>query len=494
MIENLVCHQDIDDMIDKWIELPRKTRKRKEYSPKDNCISRVSQNGEKLYTMCEMDPLQRLPHTYKGLLERKPNNNALLYYIVPSVDGKKHGFGEIHFGGVHDGLVYSTHWNNDIPAKQGFLYNKNTSEVLCLINGSEVTLFDDTTGPRWEVIDKDNGERWEGLSFKGSPCGVGEYYDSDNHLIYSGLCVNYFWEGYGRSYFPAETEDHRPSLACEGMWCHGSLVGDGDRYDVRGNHLPKGLLLNGRIYKTRLVLAGARDLSLTHCFLEELVIGSNSLNSVRTINLELFRLLRSFVVGDNSCSQCTRLLISHNSELESIVIGDYSFSSYGNAIDLLLSESASIVAQNKSVSIRDVAKLREIRIGFGAFSDFCGFAIADAPRLTTLLFGRVRGAEASLRYSCCFFYCQELCLRRLPDLREVEIGDFSFYHTSSVLFYRLPSLTSIRVGQACFFRSLGRQGRLELFQLPSLTSFDCSKQAFASVFSIVLHRRVWRSP
>ena len=60
-----------------------------------------------------------------------------MYYIVPICNGKKQGYGEIHFGGEYDALVYSTSWINDIRSNKGFVYNRITSKVLCLVDDCE---------------------------------------------------------------------------------------------------------------------------------------------------------------------------------------------------------------------------------------------------------------------------------------------------------------------------------------------------------------------
>ena len=407
-----------------------------------------------------------------------------MYYMVSICNGKKQGYGEIHFGGEYDDFVYSTSWINDIRSNKGFLYNKKTSKVLCLVNDSGTVVFDEKEHPEWEILDKDNGERWEGLSYRGSPCGFGEYYDENNNLVYRGMCVDFCWEGYGQSFFP-QLEAAKPQLACEGMWCHGSLLGPAHRFDLRGNSLQTRLLLNHKMYDASLVLRG-NDFSMTSCFLEELVVASNSLNTIQTINLSLFGRLRRFIVGDHSCTKCRRLLVAHNSALTTIRIGDYSFSEYGNSLDLLLSDSNAILRKRKSFLIRDVPQLERVQIGVGSFSDFCEFSVTEAPQLTSIGFGRVGQQEKQRWISCCFFYCSRLFLKGLPRIETVKIGDYSFYHASSVLFRDLPKLLLLIVGSGCFFRSLRSKGRLVLQDLPSLVAFSSLEQSFACINSLTI--------
>ena len=407
-----------------------------------------------------------------------------MYYIVPISNGKKEGYGEIHFGGEYDDIVYSTSWTNDIRSKKGFVYNKKTSQVLCLIDDGDPLYFDETDGPQWEILDKDNGERWEGMAYRGSPCGFGEYYDENNYLIYRGMCVDFYWEGYGKSFFPRTLGD-QPQLASEGMWCHGSLLGLADRFDLFGNALLKGLLLNQEMYESSLVIQGS-DFSMASCFVEELVVANNSLNTIQSINLSVFSLLRRFIVGDNCCRKCRRLLLAHNSALTTILIGDHSFTTHGNSLELLLSDSNAILRKRKAFLLRDLPRLEILQIGVGSFSDYCEFSITEVPKLISIGFGRSGQQEKQIGISCCFFYCSRLFLKEMPQIKTVKIGDYSFYHTNSVLFCNMPKLLFIIVGNGCFFRSLHYKGRLVLQNLPSLIAFTSLEESFVSIHSLTI--------
>ena len=425
-------------------------------------------------------------------LRREPSlrHDIPMYYIVPICNGKKQGYGEIHFGGEYDALVYSTSWINDIRSNKGFVYNRITSKVLCLVDDCETILFDETNCPQWEILDKDNGERWEGLSYRGSPCGLGEYYDENNYLIYRGMCVDFYWEGYGQSFFP-RTVGNKPQLASEGMWCHGNLLGIADRFDLFGNSLLKGLLLNQEMHESSLVIQGS-DFSMASCFVEELVVANNSLNTIQSINLSVFCLLQRFIVGDNCCRKCKRLLIAHNNALTTIIIGNYSFTTHGNSLELLLSDSNAILRKRKAFLIRDLPRLEILQIGVGSFSDYCEFSVTDVPQLISIGIGRSGQQEKQIGISCCFFYCSRLFLKELPQIKTVKIGDYSFYHTNSVLFCNMPKLLFIIVGNGCFFRSLHYKGRLVLQNLPSLAAFTSLEQSFVSIHSLTIKStRFW---
>ena len=138
------------------------------------------------------------------LLRMKAQKESVpAYYAVPSLHGKKNGYGEMRHEGCFGDLVFSTSWSEDTPSEQGFWYNRKTSEVLAIQYNKHNTLFfHANVKPEFGIVDKDNGERWEGLCFDNQPCGVGRYYDEWNELLYEGLCVNGFWEGFGVRYYP----------------------------------------------------------------------------------------------------------------------------------------------------------------------------------------------------------------------------------------------------------------------------------------------------
>ena len=67
------------------------------------------------------------------LLQMKSQKQSIpTFFAVPSVCGRKHGFGEVRYGGCFSNLVFSTSWENDVESEEGFWYDCNTSEVLAI--------------------------------------------------------------------------------------------------------------------------------------------------------------------------------------------------------------------------------------------------------------------------------------------------------------------------------------------------------------------------
>lgn len=326
------------------------------------------------------------------------------FYAVRCVNGKKHGYGHVMFGAPFEDYVFSTSWNYDVPSGSGFIYNRKTGLVIGrVVNHTQVELFrEDGIHPEWSILDEDNGRRWEGMCLNGTTCGLGEYYDEDNRLLYRGMSILGKWEGLGTTFYPMYSTEEQ--VDTEGDWCHGQLIGEYRIYDKYGNVCSEGYQINGQHVKDTLVL---KSLSQLHCYLRHVVIGDNALNTIRTLNLDSLRYLETLEVGSRSCRQCRTVNLSNLSLLRSLQIGDYSFTQYDTSLDLLLSESKTILDMRKSLRLESLHALEDISIGDGSFSDFSHITVADMSVLQVLTIG-----------SCCFFYAKSLQLRGRSEIEK----------------------------------------------------------------------------
>lgn len=409
------------------------------------------------------------------------------YFAVPFFKGKKDGFGEIRHEGAFSRLVFSTSWSDDTPSEKGFWYNCETSEVLAIQYDKHNTLFFHANlKPSFGIVDKDNGERWEGLCFDSQPCGVGCYYDEWNELLYEGLCVNGFWEGFGVRYYPFPGKNGEPMVDTRGWWCHGAVLQSAERFTRREDPLQDGIIVGGRLVTPSLLLDGRATLSSLHCFLQELVISDNGLPSVQELNLDVCRYLQVLVVGSNACQHCTSFTVTHLSRLCSITIGKNAFSQYGSRLELLLAESETILHQQRSCVFRDLCALTYITIGEGSFSDYSSFTIEHTPKLHSLQIGLASSGAKRVTPSCCFFYATVLGVEDMDSLERIAFGNFSFYHTSDITISNVPHLQQLLVGSACFFRRLGGRRVLNMASLPILSLLMFQDQSFSSVHSILL--------
>ena len=424
------------------------------------------------------------------LLQMKSQKQSIpTFFAVPSVCGRKHGFGEVRYGGCFSNLVFSTSWENDVKSEEGFWYDCNTSEVLAIQYSSYNIVFFHPNGlvkPTFGIVDRDNGERWEGLCFHNEPCGVGRYYNEYNELVYEGLCVNGFWEGYGVLYYPLQNRNGESMVDTNGWWCHGLVLEHAERFTRTEERLRDGVIVGGRLVETSLLVHPLQSLSSLHCFLEELSIASNALQSIDELNLDTCRYLRVLEVGSNACQQCASLLVAHLSQLQSITVGINAFSQHGCVLESLLSEGNDILRQHRRCVFRDLASLTHISIGAGAFSDYSELLLEDMPRLTSLQIGLAASIMRPVAPSCCFFYASSLRVAHMRELESIALGNFTFYHGSSATFSDLPRLQRLTVGSASFSRSLLTNGVLVLSDLPRLSLLLFLEQSLASISAAIL--------
>lgn len=261
--------------------------------------------------------------------------------------------------------------------------------------------------PVWDILDNHDGSRWEGVTWRGRSCGLGVFYNDQNMLLYRGLSIDNVWEGYGTLYHEMNLKSG-PLVSIQGMWSHGSPLGWSKAYDRRGGDMGEGLWLRSQMARSQeLTVLSDLDFTRAHCFLRELTIANNMLNTLSALNLDNFRYLELFEVGRHSLRKCSSLVIPHLSQLRRIHIGEYSFTSYDTALDLLLSESSRILSRRKMAELTDLPSLEEITVGKGSFSDFMALTIRNAPSLKTIVLGDEQ------EVSCNFFYTEKLSLHRM---------------------------------------------------------------------------------
>ena len=139
-----------------------------------------------------------------------------------------------------DGSFLSVRYVKGKCEGNGYLIKDNV--LLRLIqfeNGNVVNSH--VVKPIKDIISVDSGERFEGLVFNCIPCGVGDFYDEENCLIYSGLMINWKREGFGISYNENGKKEY------EGNWCYDRYHGEGSTFDLRGNIISKGTWIKGRL-------------------------------------------------------------------------------------------------------------------------------------------------------------------------------------------------------------------------------------------------------
>lgn len=381
------------------------SRKRIRWIIRLKTAQRILQNDQrkvrrKVFAETDMDSV--FLQSFFDVLERGSVDS---YYEVPSLNGKRHGYGIIRFGYPFQDYVFATSWNRGVPTWFGYLYNRSTHFVFGRVHSF---MRVEQLRPSFGILDEPNGRRWEGMCCGSQSCGFGECYDEDDNLVYRGMAIEGCWEGYGTTFHPICANGEH--VDTQGMWSHGKLMGAFITFDRQGNKLCEGHQIDGFRIRFREEINAFTDLTI-HCYLRELITASNSCNTMKTLNLDLLRYLQRLTIGSGSFRQCRSIILSQLSQLRFIHIGRSSFTCYGTNLELLLSESSSVRSQRRQLLLSNLKSLEEVVIEEGSFSDYSSVTLTDLPRLRSLIVGKPHSI------SCNFFYCDALELASKYTLR-----------------------------------------------------------------------------
>ena len=208
------------------------SRKRIRWIIRLKTAQRILQNDQrkvrrKVFAETDMDSV--FLQSFFDVLERGSVDS---YYEVPSLNGKRHGYGIIRFGYPFQDYVFATSWNRGVPTWFGYLYNRSTHFVFGRVHSF---MRVEQLRPSFGILDEPNGRRWEGMCCGSQSCGFGECYDEDDNLVYRGMAIEGCWEGYGTTFHPICANGEH--VDTQGMWSHGKLMGAFITFDRQGNKL-----------------------------------------------------------------------------------------------------------------------------------------------------------------------------------------------------------------------------------------------------------------
>lgn len=215
-----------------------------------------------------------------------------------------------------DGSYLSVRYCKGKREGNGFLIKDNI--VLKLIqfeNGSPVNSLPIETVN--DLVSVDTGERFEGLTYNGIPCGVGKYYDEDNHLEYSGLMISWKREGFGTSYFNNGMTEY------EGHWCYDRFHGEGSLYDRKGNVASKGVWLKGQLvsFSEKVKVRFVHEFTQVSPFIKNLIIKNCNRSGFRMLDVSSCHLLEVLRVRELSCNNITQFRAVGLQHLKKIIFG-----------------------------------------------------------------------------------------------------------------------------------------------------------------------------
>lgn len=319
------------------------------------------------------------PRNGKEVAEKEKRKKARVVqttYIGRLKDWKRDGVTQINISGdCEDVCVISTYKEGK---REGLTYSfyKQTGRLIhtALYENDRVVQQMDLLAHSndFAILDSPDGSRWEGQSCLCRSCGQGEEYDKDNNLIYRGMEVNSFREGVGTSYFPYYVP---PQIEYEGEWSSGLRQGEGTSYDRLGKLIYKGKWFQDEPAELSKTISDDSVPIEFSTYLEELIFGDFSCNSLSVIDLSKCENLKRFVVGKGSCHSVKQLEIRSMRALEEITVNADSFSRVTSSWESHHRNKELAKQLNKQLIIAKNPKLRHISLGKNSFSDFIKFEI-----------------------------------------------------------------------------------------------------------------------
>lgn len=172
-----------------------------------------------------------------------------------------------------------------------------------------------------DIIDlSDNGERWEGSSFKSLPFGYGSLYDSNNRLRYDG----YMFEG-KKVCFGTEFYDDGNTVEYKGNFMNNLRHGNGIMYDKEGSIVFEGFWHFGSGAFQWIIPSKCSDRSLFTDSVKELIVEDDCFCDLKRLHLRNNHILEKLVFGKGCFKRVIELIIAECSALKSVAVGENSF-------------------------------------------------------------------------------------------------------------------------------------------------------------------------
>ena len=179
-----------------------------------------------------------------------------------------------------DGSFLSVRYVKGKCEGNGFLIKDNVMMRLIQFENGKV-VNSQVVEPTKDIISVDSGERFEGLVFNCIPCGIGDFYDEENRLVYSGLMINWKREGFGISYNESGEKEY------EGNWCYDRYHGEGSLFDPQGNVVTEGIWIKGKLEDHSDSLRVSSSYMMTHIspFIKTLIIDGCNQSGFRVLDV-----------------------------------------------------------------------------------------------------------------------------------------------------------------------------------------------------------------
>ena len=179
-----------------------------------------------------------------------------------------------------------------------------------------LTLRDYKRNQRINLHNSDN--IWEGDVLNELPFGFGCLYNKEGILLYKGCMFNGNRECYGESYHSNSVIEYK------GSYYNNMRHGWGELFNNEGKVIYNGLWYFDKNCDITVLVTEYDVLSTKlHSFMEELLMGENSCNTISSLKLVEYNYLKKIVIGNRSLKKVTNMHISSCPMLESLIIGDH---------------------------------------------------------------------------------------------------------------------------------------------------------------------------
>ena len=238
-----------------------------------------------------------------------------------------------------------------------------------------------------EILDLSvDGDRWEGDVLQREPYGWGTLYDKEGMKVYEGFRLGSMNVCYGRSYYPDIA-----MVEYEGEIYEGKRCGNGVLYDRNGCVVYEGKWVDDDRFKSgmRTRVEISSSLFRIHNCVEELVVQDGCCNdsSWRTLDFQCMFALKLLNVGEKCFQNVDEVRLIGLPKLRGVTIGSNSFTKEKCGND-----------PNRRFYLKNCPKLKELRIGFGSFSDYTVCEIENVDALKAITVGDLN------EWSYCFYH------------------------------------------------------------------------------------------
>lgn len=245
-----------------------------------------------------------------------------------------------------------------------FLLSRNYSVIgLYELRDNVVINSKNLDNCAFEIVDLSfEGNRWEGVTLEGKPCGYGEYYNSQNVLTYKGIMIDDQYMCYGIHYF-----EDTGNVSYEGMYYNGKRWGKGIQYDRLGSTVFCGVWIADQQTSNVLYAKRSDQLSSVHTQLERITIDIIYGNIESRLSISnYFGHLEYLTFGPNSLLSVSHLQIGYLIKLKSVKFGESSFNSLNLSYPILKS-NGNDKNKNRRLYIHHCPELQSILFGRESF-------------------------------------------------------------------------------------------------------------------------------